>query len=67
MVITDWKALYHRYKTENIPYLEKCFKAKFDFEDRIVLNDWKVSVDDKKEGLMVWVRTTAEGLNSVKA
>ena len=25
--ITDWKALYHRYKPENIPFLEKAVKC----------------------------------------
>ena len=41
--------------------------AKNEFERKIPLSDWKVSVDDKKEGLTVWVRTTDEGLNAVKA
>ena len=67
LCITNWSALYHRYKPENIPYLNKALKAKGEFEQKLPLADWKVSVDDKKEGLMVWVRTTAEGLNGVKA
>ena len=67
LCITNWPALYHRYKPENIPYLNKALKAKEEFEQKLPLPDWKVSVDDKKEGLMVWVRTTAEGLNGVKA
>ena len=29
--------------------------------------DWKVLVDDKKEGLMVWSKTSSSGLNCLKA
>jgi hypothetical protein len=29
--------------------------------------DFKVSTDDKKEGLTIWQRTSAEGLNVMKA
>jgi preprotein translocase subunit SecA len=67
LCITNWQALHHRYKPENIPYLNKALNARDEFEKKLILNDWKVSVDDKKEGLTVWVRTTTDGLNSVKA
>jgi hypothetical protein len=65
--ITNWTALHHRYKPENIPYLNKALNARDEFEKKLPLDDWKVSVDDKKDGLTVWVRTTPDGLNAVKA
>jgi len=65
--ITDWPALHHRYKPENIQYLNKVLAARTQYEERLDHPDWKVSVDDKKEGLTIWVRTTSEGFNAVKA
>ena len=65
--ITNWSALHHRYKPENIPYLNKVLAARVQFEERLDHTDWKVSVEDKKEGLTIWVRTTSDGLNAVKA
>jgi hypothetical protein len=66
-VIVNWPALHHRYKPENIPYLNKALDAVGEYEKKLPHPDWKVCVDDKKEGLTVWVRTTAEGTNAVKA
>ena len=66
-VIQNWSALHHRYRHDRISFLNKALAAKKEFEDKIPHPDWKVSVDDKKEGLMVWVRTTPDGLNAVKA
>ena len=38
-----------------------------EYEKRMSLPDWKVSTEDKKEGLTIWQRTTPEGLNAMKA
>jgi hypothetical protein len=65
--ITDWPALHHRYKPENIPYLNKVLAARVQYEEKLDHPDWKISVDDKKDGLTIWVRTTPEGFNAVKA
>lgn len=65
--ITDWPSLHHRYKPENIPYLNKVLAAKIKYEEKLDHPDWKISVEDKKDGLTIWVRTTPEGLNAVKA
>jgi hypothetical protein len=59
--------LHHRYKPENIPYLNKVLAARVQYEERLEHPDWKVSVDDKKDGLTIWVRTTSDGFNAVKA
>ena len=65
--ITDWPALHHRYKPENIPYLNKVLAAREKYDEKLDHPDWKVSVDDKKDGLTIWVRTTPDGYNAVKA
>ena len=38
-----------------------------EYEKRMLLPDWKISTEDKKEGLTIWQRTTPEGLNAMKA
>jgi hypothetical protein len=30
-------------------------------------SDWKITIDDRKEGIKVWLRTTSDGLNAYKA
>ena len=65
--ITDWPALHHRYKPENIPYLNKALAARAQYEERLDHPDWKVLVDDKKDGLTIWVRITSDGFNAIKA
>lgn len=48
---------YLKRSREGIAYFDKVFNYQ----------DWKVIQDDKKEGLIIWQRTTDSGLNSVKA
>lgn len=65
--ITDWQALHHRYKPEHIPYLNKALNARLQYDEKLNHPDWKLTVEDKKEGLNIYVRTTPDGYNAVKA
>jgi hypothetical protein len=38
-----------------------------EFQTKIPHPDWKVSSEEKKEGLTIWQRTTPQGINAVKA
>jgi hypothetical protein len=41
--------------------------ARLKFDEKLDHPDWKVSVEDKKEGLTIWVRTLPDNVNGVKA
>ena len=38
-----------------------------EYEKRWVHPDWKITTDDKKEGIQIWLRTTPSGDNAMKA
>lgn len=38
-----------------------------EYEKRWVHADWKITTDDKKEGIQIWLRTTPSGDNAMKA
>ncbi len=59
--------MFSRYKPENLPYIKKAINAWPQYLSKLDLPEWKISVEDKKDGLNIWVRTTPEGLNAVKA
>ncbi len=65
--ITEWEPLFSRYKPENISLLKRAIESITTYERCYSYADWKVISEDKKEGITIWQRTTAEGLNSVKA
>jgi START domain len=66
-LIQEWEPLFSRYKPENIPYIKKALSAWPIYESKLDLPEWKISVEDKSNALNIWVRTTPEGLNAVKA
>lgn len=37
------------------------------YETKLAFDDWKITIDDKKAGLVIWQRTTDEGLKAMKA
>ena len=65
--IQNWAPLMHRYKPEFLPQIRKAIKSIQEYDSKLALPDWKNVLVDKKAGLVVWQRVTAEGLNAIKA
>ena len=43
-----------RYKPDNVQYLRMALSKFDEFERNIILEDWKMLTEDKKEGLKIW-------------
>jgi hypothetical protein len=75
--IQDYSELFSRYKPENlrkfksfilsIAYVKKAGDSVSRWERNWNHAEWKVSVDDKKDGIKIWQRTTETGCNAMKA
>ncbi|CDW82258.1 star-related lipid transfer protein 4 [Stylonychia lemnae] len=48
-------------------YLTQALDKLREFENQISLDQWKISVEDKKKGLNIWQRTSENGLKCMKA
>jgi hypothetical protein len=65
--ITNWPAMFHRYKPQYMPQIKRAVELPKEFERKWALPEWKQVINDKKVNLQVWQRTTPEGLQSIKA
>lgn len=59
--ITNWPAMFHRYKPQYMPQIKKAIELPKEFERKWALPEWKQVINDKKANLKVWQRTTSEG------
>jgi hypothetical protein len=50
-----------------MPQIKKAINSTKEFDRKWLLPEWKQVIHDKKVNLKVWQRTTAEGLQSIKA
>lgn len=60
----SYKVNYHLFLIE---FVQKALNNFDQYKIRLEKTDWKVLLEDKKDGLIVWQRTSEEGLKAMKA
>eukprot|EP00347_Sterkiella_histriomuscorum_P015762 403355775 len=65
-VITDWESRKKLYKPQNLKYVDQISGFYDKYVAALDLPDWKICVDDNKNGLKVWQRNQG-GLKAMKA